>query len=136
MRPAKLLFACLVVPTLARADGLAQGAYRVAVHVAIPNVETRDYDFAAEICWRGVADGAMALGPLGPGPLARCPSEARDTAEGVTVTTRCEGPNAGFAVAAYRRTADGFTGRVEIDLGGKNMTVAEVQRGTRTGACE
>ena len=136
MRRTALLLACLAAPGAGAAGGLPEGAYRVAVHVAIPNVETRDYDFETEICWRGAADPAMPLGPLGPGPLARCPSHARDTAEGVTVATACEGANAGFATAAYRATPVGFSGEVAINLGGKNMTVSEVQRGTRTGSCE
>jgi hypothetical protein len=131
-----LVLACLVPAAGAAGGGLSEGAYRVAVHIAIPNVETRDYDFETEICWRGTDDPAMPLGPLGPGPLPRCPSQARDTPDGVTVATACAGPNAGFAAASYRRTAEGFTGRVEINLGGKNMTMAEAQRGTRTGDCE
>ena len=126
--------ACLA-PALAAAGGLPHGAYRVAVHVALPNVETRDYDFETEICWRGAADPAMPLGPLGPGPLASCPAEARETAEGLVVSIACPGPNAGFATAAYRATPDGFSGHVAINLGGKNMTLAELQRGTRTGDC-
>ncbi len=142
MRAAALL-ACLA-PTMAAAGGLphglahglAHGAYRVAVHIALPNVETRDYDFETVICWRGTADPAMPLGPLGPGPLATCPAEARETEEGVAVTTACPGPNAGFAIADYRRTPDGFSGQVQMNLGGKNMTLAELQRATRTGDCE
>jgi hypothetical protein len=136
MRRTVLVLACMAAPAAGAAGGLPEGAYRVLVHVAIPNVETRDYDFETEICWRGADDPAMPLGPLGPGPVARCPSQARETAEGVTVSTVCEGPNAGFALATYRRTAQGFTGRADVNLGGKNMTLAELQRGTRTGDCE
>ena len=136
MRRIALMLACLTAPAAGAADGLPQGAYRVAVHIALPHVETRDFDFETEICWRGAADPEMPLGSLGPGPLAGCPAQARDTAEGVAVTNTCPGPNAGFAAASYRRTAEGFTGRLEINLGGKNMTMAEFQRGTRTGECE
>lgn len=135
MRRIVLVLACLAAPAPGAAGGLPDGTYRVAVHVAIPNVETRDYDFETEICWRGAQDPAMPLGPLGPGPLARCPSHARDTADGVTVVTVCGGPNAGFATATYAATPGGFTGKVAIDLGGKNMTVAEVQRAARLGSC-
>lgn len=125
-----------LAPGFAAADGLPPGAYRVSVHIALPNVETRDYDFATTICWRGADDPDMPLGPLGPGPLARCPSDATDRPDGVTVATACEGPNAGLATATYRRTPQGFSGRVDINLGGKNMTLAEEQRGVRTGECE
>ncbi len=129
------LTACLL-PAFAAADGLPPGAYRVEVHIALPNVETRDYDFETTVCWRGADGPEMPLGPLGPGPLAGCPSHARDTPEGVAVATTCPGSNAGFAKAHYRRTPNGFTGRVEMDLGGKNMTLAEQQRGTRAGDCD
>jgi hypothetical protein len=131
----KLALIVCLCPAFAGADGLPPGAYRVSVHIAIPNVETRDYDFETTICWRGADDPAMPLGPLGPGSLAGCPSKARDTPEGVTVTTTCLGPNAGFAAAIYKRTAGGFSGRVEMDLGGKNMTLSEFQRAVRANEC-
>lgn len=134
MRTLALL--AFLAPALAAADGLPHGAYRVSVHIALPNVETRDYDFETTICWRGPDDPEMPLGPLGPGPLARCPSKASDRSDGLVVTTACEGPNAGLAAASYRRTSDGFRGQVEINLGGKNMTLSEVQRGVRVGDCE
>ena len=136
MRHLLLTLALAAVPATGGAGGLPQGAYRVAVHVAIPHVQTRDFDFETQICWRGADDPAMPLGPLGRGPLARCPSRAEETPEGVTVSTACPGPNAGFADATYRSTPQGFTGLVTVNLGGKNMTLAEVQRGTRTGDCE
>ena len=140
MRPIVPMLACLMAPAAGAPAGvvvgLPEGAYRVAVHIVIPNVETRDYDFETEICWRGVDDPAMPLGPLGPGPVARCPSQAQETPEGLSVTTACEGPNAGFATATYATTAGGFSGQVAINLGGKNMTLGERQRGTRTGDCE
>ena len=135
MRGIVVILACLVAPAAGTAGGLPPGAYRVAVHIAIPNVETRDYDFETEICWRGTGDPEMPLGPLGPGPLGDCPSEAHDTPEGVIIATACKGPNAGYAKAVYRRTPEGFSGRIEMDLGGKNMTLAETQRATRTGDC-
>jgi hypothetical protein len=124
-----------LAPGLVTADGLPPGAYRVSVHIALPNVETRDYDFATIICWHGTDDPEMPLGPLGPGPLAGCPSEARETPEGIAVTTVCPGANAGFAKARYRRTDAGFTGRVDVNLGGKNMTLAEEQRAIKIGKC-
>lgn len=134
MRWTAALVIALALP--ARADGLPEGAYRVETHIALPNIDTRDYDFTAEICWRGVDDPEMPLGPLGPGPLADCPTTARETGTGLLVTAACPGGNAGTAAAIYHRTEAGFLGRVQMNMGGKNMTVGEIQRGTRIGPCE
>ncbi len=118
------------------AEELATGRYRVDVQIVLPNIDTRDYDFVTEICWRGAGDSELALGPLGPGPLSKCPSTADVRSDGLSVTTRCPGPNAGWASATYRKTPAGFTGRVDMNMGGKNMTLGEIQRGTFVGSCK
>lgn len=134
MRWCAIVAILLAVPAGAE-DGLRPGRYAVSVEVTLPNIATRDYGFETEICWQGPDAPGMPLGPLGPGPLGSCPAAARDTGEGASVITTCPGPNAGFATAAYRRTAAGFTGRVDMNLGGKNMRVGEVQRGRWLGPC-
>lgn len=121
--------------TTALGDGLfPKGRYRVEVSVTIPNVDVTNAAFVTEIVWNGPADPAIALGPLGPGPLRNCPSEAFEYPDRLVIETRCAGPNAGFATSVYRPTEGGFQGTVEMNMGGKNMTVGEVQRGSRLGA--
>ncbi len=130
------LFIFLAFCAPAWADqAIPPGLYKVRVHTVLPHIDTSNYDFEAEICWRGPDDPEMPLGPLGRGPLRDCPAEASETGKRLSVTTTCPGPNAGFAVGTYRRTPSGFRGRVELNLGGKNMTLAEEQRGELIGFC-
>jgi len=44
-------------------------------------------------------------------------------------------PNAGWAVSSYFVTSRGFEGTVNMNMGGKNMTVQEIHRGTWAGKC-
>lgn len=102
----------------------------------LPNIQTRDYNFETEICWRGIEDRDPPLGPLGPGPLKRCPSKVAAIKDGIAVKTTCLGPNAGWGSGTYTITPTGFKATVEMNMGGKNMTLKEIQRGTRLGSCE
>lgn len=130
-----LLISFLLLPLPTLAQVIEPGLYEVSVSVRIPNVRVTNADFVTRICWRDALDTSMPLGPLGPGPLRSCPATARRSGAQMIVDTQCEGPNAGWAVSSYRSTAGGFSGAVEINLGGKNMTVRELQRGVRVGAC-
>ena len=128
-----LLILLLPIPGIGQV--IEPGLYEISVSVQIPNVRVTNSDFVTRLCWRGTADNAMPLGPLGPGPLRSCHAEARLMDERLIVDTTCDGPNAGWAVSSYRPTAAGFSGTVDINMGGKNMTVQEVQRGVRIGDC-
>lgn len=125
----------ILLPLTAFADGLAPGAYDVRVAVKIPNVNVSNADFTTRVCWRGVEDAAITLGPLGPGPLKDCNAIARQSGTALLIDTKCAGPNAGWAVSTYHVTPSGFRGTVNMNMGGKNMTVQEIQRGTRVGPC-
>jgi hypothetical protein len=48
----------------------------------------------------------------------------------------CEGRGAAWASAVYRLMPDAFEGRIAMVMGGKNMTMTEVQSGRRIGACD
>ena len=122
-------------PASAGEAELAPGRYRVEIETTMPNIDLRGARLSVEICWKGATDPAMPLGPLGPGPLRDCPSSARWTEDGLTVATRCLGPNSASALAHYRLRPGGFTGRVEMNMGGKNMTVGERQEGVQVGEC-
>ena len=47
----------------------------------------------------------------------------------------CEGRGAARAHAIYAVRPDGFSGRIAMVLGAKNMTMRELQVGHRLGAC-
>lgn len=131
----RVVLPILLIPAAVIAQAIEPGLYDVSVSVQIPNVRVTNADFTTRLCWRGTEDSAMPLGPLGPGPLRSCPAEARHKNGRLIVDNRCDGPNAGWAVSNYRPTAAGFFGTVDINMGGKNMTVREVQRGVRIGDC-
>ena len=130
-------FTCcaILLATVSRADPIPAGRYAVDVHLVIPHVDTKDYDFTTEICLAAGNDAA-ALGPLSPGPLARCPREGAIRDGALTIRVQCTGGNAGFAIGSYQPIPSGFRGRVEMNMGGKNMTLAEEQRGRYLGACQ
>lgn len=114
---------------------MRNGLYTVSVEPRIPNVDVKHLKVQAEICWQGPGHASMPLGPLGPGPLKTCPATARSTEGGIEVTTKCPGPNMGWALSRYRVTSEGFRGWVSMNMGGKNMTVTEKQTGTWVGRC-
>ena len=127
-----LLLAFIGTPGLA--DPIPPGRYEVSVHLDLPHIDTKDYDFTTEIC---LADpgGRTVLGPLSPGPFAECPRASKADDSVLTIEVRCPGGNAGVAIGTYLPTRSGFRGRVEMNLGGKNMTLAEEQRGRYLGEC-
>ncbi len=47
----------------------------------------------------------------------------------------CEGRGAARASAVYRLLPEAFEGRIAMVMGGKNMTMTEVQSGRRIGPC-
>ena len=47
----------------------------------------------------------------------------------------CPGRGAAKAHATYVLSGDGFTARIFMTLGAKNMTMTEVQSGRRLGSC-
>ena len=132
------IFICLALclPMQAMADPILPGAYDVDVEIRIPNVDVSNADFTTRICLRNQADLTKKLGPLGPGPLKDCPGVARTDGSSLIIDTKCDGPNAGWAVSTYVVTSRGFKGTVNLNMGGKNMTVQEAQRGTWAGKCE
>ena len=70
-------------------------------------------------------------------PLADCEANNVER-DGATLTfdILCEGRGAAWAKAVYRLMPDAFEGRIAMVMGGKNMTMTEVQTGRRIGNCE
>jgi hypothetical protein len=48
----------------------------------------------------------------------------------------CDGRGAARARAVYTLMPRGFEGRIAMVMGGKNMTMTEVQAGHRVGSCD
>lgn len=136
---ASILRAAITALALAQAGGAAAlecGAYAVAVRLELPHLEEAATAREVEICLDPAREGYGLAVLSANNPLARCPlSEIQGEGEALRFAIRCPGRNAAQASAAYRIGPAGFTGRIAMRMGGKNMTMTEVQTGRRTGPC-
>ena len=142
----RLLPAALAAGTLlataggppALADGmLTAGLYRVEVVVEMPNV-LRPMPF-------GVVERCIAAGDEADGSflqivsnpsIAACPLARRSLDRNrLTLEVVCGKLNTGRASARYELGEASYSGRIEVTMGGKNMTMTEVQRAVRLGEC-
>lgn len=114
---------------------LRPGAYEVEVRLDLPHLDGTGSRKRVRLCLDGVpARGLPVLGDNT--PLAGCPvSDLRQEGESLGFTIACEGRNQPSAKAVYRLAPEAFEGRVSMRLGGKNMTLTEVQTGRWRGAC-
>jgi hypothetical protein len=117
---------------------LQDGAYEVQVRLELPNVlswsATRS---TTTICLPyGSATGAPFPVLSSNNPLAACPASNLKR-EGATLRfdILCEGRGAARAHAVYELGPDAFEGRIAMVMGGKNMTMTEVQSGRWVGGC-
>ena len=132
-------FAALLAATTNAAEpALSPGLYRVEVRISLPNVQ----DVAAPlIVNRCIGFGELRSGQaffvLSDNPLKACDLvdyEAKtDTAVYRIV---CAGPNRGTAVGTFEISTTAYHGTIKMNMGGKNMTMSEVQIGTRIRECE
>ena len=144
MRPgATILFAVLLAALtgVAQADAdeppLQNGAYEVQVRLELPNVLSWTVaGSTATICIpESSPNGALPVLSRN-NPLADCEASNVER-EGPTLTfdILCEGRGAAWGKAVYRLMPDAFEGRIAMVMGGKNMTMTEVQSGRRIGSC-
>jgi hypothetical protein len=114
------------------------GAYEVEVRLELPNVLRRGPDRIAMVCLpHEGATGAPFPVLSANNPLARCPAVGVER-DGATLRfdIACDGRGAAWASAVYRLMPDAFEGRIAMVMGGKNMTMTEVQSGRRIGSCD
>ena len=113
------------------------GAYEVRVRLELPNVQYRAAS-TATICipYAGGANGAPFPVLSGNNPLASCPAGniRRDVAS-LSFDILCQGRGAARGRAVYTLMPGAFEGRIAMVMGGKNMTMTEVQTGRRIGPC-
>lgn len=138
---AVLLAACLMSAPPAAADGglPAGGAYEVEARLELPHLDDMTARKTVRLCLTAEPGaGTHGLQVLSDNnPLSRCPvSDIRRDGATLSNAIACAGRNAARAQAGYIFTADGFRGRIAMNMGGKNMTMTEAQIGRRTGACD
>ena len=129
--------ACCASPALAGDPLLDPGLYRVEVRLELPNVlpSVEPMTFSHCVSASDLASG-RAFAILSRNPLRAC--DLIDYGiDGQTVRYRiaCAGPNRGSAVAVFRLSGASYRGRIDMDMGGKNMTMAETQAAVRIGDC-
>lgn len=118
---------------------LRAGAYEVQVRLEVPNVHNWAASRTTTIC---VADGAATGDAPLPvlsvnNPLADCPARnIRREGAALSYDILCEGRGAAWARALYTLEPGAFEGRIAMVMGGKNMTMTEVQTGRRVGRCD
>ena len=143
LRAASAFMAALMLAAVAqaaqRAALLQDGAYEVEVRLELPNVLRRGADSTTTICLPYVDGRNGAPFPVlsSNNPLAKCPASNVER-DGATLSfdILCEGRGAAWAHAVYRLMPDAFEGRIAMVMGGKNMTMTEVQTGRRVGSCD
>jgi hypothetical protein len=116
-------------------EALAPGSYEVRHRLELPHVASNE-EAVSVVCLYGV--GAATGFPVlsANNPLSRCPAaNVRREADEVSFEIVCPGGNAAKAFGLFRLTNGGFEGRIAMNMGGKNMTMAEIQRGRRVADC-
>ena len=116
---------------------LTPGLYRVEVRLRLPNVDNVAPPSIFTRCLAPLdLQSGQAFLVLSDNPLKQCElldyHAAVDTASYRIV---CPGPNRGTAVAVFHATRNTYHGTISMNMGGKNMTMAEVQAGNRIGEC-
>ena len=118
---------------------LQPGAYEVQVRLVLPNLDDNTAVKIVEIC---ISDGGLHKNPglavlSDNNPLGKCPiSEMRTMGNELTFDIQCPGGNAARASARFILGGASFKGRIEMNMGGKNMTMTEVQVGKRIRNCD
>lgn len=117
---------------------LPVGSYAVTTRLELPHLERWAIDKTTTICLSGhAANGQIPIPILSANnPYATCTAANLVIDHGkLEYDVLCRGRDSAKAHATYLLGADHFAGRVAMVLGGKNMTMTEVQRAQRVGDC-
>ena len=116
---------------------LMPGLYEIEVRIDLPNVQNAAAPMVLTRCV-GSADveSGKTFFVLSDNPLKNCPLlDHQVTADTVTYRILCPGPNMGSAVGVFDFTGSAYRGSIEMNMGGKNMTMSGTQVGKRIGEC-
>jgi hypothetical protein len=115
----------------------APGLYRIEVRIVLPNVRESTQPMIVIRCIDSSAfQSGRAFSILSENPLAQCNTlDYAINAGTASYRIACPGPNRGTAVAVFHTTSTAYRGSIDMDLGGKNMTMSETQSARRIGSC-
>jgi hypothetical protein len=117
---------------------LTPGVYDVQVETALPNT----YNIASRTIVRHCVTPAdlvtgRAFFVFSDNPLRACALQDYDVRQAkVRYRITCPGPNAASAFAEFELQPTHYHGTIQMQMGGKNMTIVETQRAMRFAACE
>ena len=117
---------------------LPAGSYAITTRLELPHLERWAIDKTTTICLSGhVAGGQIPIPVLSDNnPYAACTTANLAIDHGkLDYDVLCPGRGSAKAHATYLLGADHFAGRVAMVMGGKNMTMVEVQHARRIGDC-
>lgn len=124
-------------PTLASDISLQAGEYEVRMRLELPHIEDMGVSKVARICVSGDT-GSHGLAVLSDNnPLGQCPvTNVRQNGQTLEFDIVCPGGNAAIGWAKYTLLGDRFEGSIPMKMGGKNMTMTELQSGRLIGPCK
>ena len=135
----RLMIACLLsVGPGAQAQQLQPGLYEISVRVALPNLGDAIPATITQECFEAerLAGAAVFAVRSANNPLQTCPrSEIVRNGDTTTFDIACPGPNKAHASAVFTEGSNRFHGLFTMNMGGKNMTMTEMQDGRLIGAC-
>jgi hypothetical protein len=125
-------------PLRASPLSLPGGSYELTARLELPHLERWGVDKTTTIClsnFRGPDEIPVPVVSAN-NPFAKC-SAANLIADGSKLEYDIVCPERGSARghAVYKILPDGFSGRIAMVMGAKNMTMSEVQHGRRVGEC-
>jgi Protein of unknown function (DUF3617) len=117
---------------------LEAGAYVIRYRLELPHVERWAVEKTDTACLAGLPVPGGAHIPILSAnmPFKGCTTRAlRSTGKVLDYDIVCPGRGAAKAHASYTLSDSGFEARIFMTMGGKNMTMTEIQQGRRTGTC-
>jgi hypothetical protein len=135
-----IVLALGVQPQITWAEGrLPQGgSYELIARLELPHLERWAVDKTTIVCLPNVRSGNALPIPVvsANNPFAKC-SAVNLTADSpkLEYDIVCPGRGAAKGHATYILSTETFSGRVAMVMGGKNMTMTEVQQARRIGEC-
>jgi hypothetical protein len=117
---------------------LPHGSYAITTRLELPHLERWAIDTTTKVCLTGSLATSQIPIPIlsANNPYAKCAAGNFIIDNGrVEYDIVCPGRDAAKAHATYLFGTDRFAGRVAMVLGGKNMTMTEVQHARRIGDC-
>jgi hypothetical protein len=137
---ATILVAMIGQPQSSRAEPRSPqgGIYEITARLELPHLERWAVDKTTIVCLPNVRSGNALPIPVvsANNPFAKC-SAVNLTADSpkLEYDIVCPGRGAAKGHATYILSTETFSGRVAMVMGGKNMTMTEVQQARRIGEC-